>query len=319
MSVCPRDAIHFPAASSLQIGAQVEALLDGNSLSSPRGIIFACHNSVGRFHELSRSGNSILDGWFPVEVPCTGMITPTWILKSLQLGAAAVGLLVCPENDCRYGGREEMAGRVDYCSTLLNRMGMPSGAVQLVSSDEPDELQEFLAVLESLENRRTDQSPLLPADFSPLGAAGAVRGLAEFKAFPVDLVVAHAHSPLGNLEVEKGCTLCGACVAACPSDALSMEAGKGEVLSFSPAACVACGACVPVCPENVMRTEKVTRLASLMEEEVILFQDTSPRCVTCGKLIMPHAMLNRLKQSLKDHPSFDIISQYCIDCRKTMF
>lgn len=43
---------------------------------------------------------------------------------------------------------------------------------------------------------------------------------------------------------KKSCTGCGACVKACPVEAITLKAGKADVSD----SCVDCGACVSDCP-----------------------------------------------------------------------
>lgn len=45
------------------------------------------------------------------------------------------------------------------------------------------------------------------------------------------------------------CIGCGACVATCPVQALSMDNDKAKV---DPDVCVDCGACIGVCPVNAL-------------------------------------------------------------------
>lgn len=47
------------------------------------------------------------------------------------------------------------------------------------------------------------------------------------------------------------CTHCGACMAVCPTDALTVDRDSMEV-SFDDDECVACELCVPVCPPRAM-------------------------------------------------------------------
>ncbi|MFB3880656.1 MAG: NIL domain-containing protein [Armatimonadota bacterium] len=47
------------------------------------------------------------------------------------------------------------------------------------------------------------------------------------------------------------CTDCGACVGACPTEALVLERPSMKVL-FNPDECVVCGECVPTCPVRAM-------------------------------------------------------------------
>ncbi|MFP3974680.1 MAG: NIL domain-containing protein [Chloroflexota bacterium] len=50
---------------------------------------------------------------------------------------------------------------------------------------------------------------------------------------------------------EERCTHCGACVALCPTGALSVESGTMRI-NFDNDKCVACGICVPACPARAM-------------------------------------------------------------------
>jgi len=47
---------------------------------------------------------------------------------------------------------------------------------------------------------------------------------------------------------EEKCVGCGACVDACPSEAITMD----EVAKIDPEACVDCGACVDECPSEAI-------------------------------------------------------------------
>lgn len=59
------------------------------------------------------------------------------------------------------------------------------------------------------------------------------------------------------------CTLCGACIPACPFAALEIRTGRLYVLDT----CTLCGACVPVCPVNALEIEEVKRSTGIAPEE----------------------------------------------------
>ncbi|MEM4247850.1 MAG: 4Fe-4S binding protein [Candidatus Nanoarchaeia archaeon] len=53
-------------------------------------------------------------------------------------------------------------------------------------------------------------------------------------------------------KVDEGtCTGCGACVSACPTEAIEMRDGK----AFVTDKCVDCGACVDECPVEAISME----------------------------------------------------------------
>jgi caffeyl-CoA reductase-Etf complex subunit CarE len=56
--------------------------------------------------------------------------------------------------------------------------------------------------------------------------------------------------------VDQVCTRCGACILACPFDALHIQEVGARV---DEAACTLCGLCVKACPEKAIRLEQVTR------------------------------------------------------------
>ena len=61
-----------------------------------------------------------------------------------------------------------------------------------------------------------------------------------------------AGAPFGKVELNvEGCTLCLACVSACPTGALGDDPEK-PTLRFSEDACVQCGLCKATCPEKVI-------------------------------------------------------------------
>jgi len=49
------------------------------------------------------------------------------------------------------------------------------------------------------------------------------------------------------------CTGCGACVAECPVDAISVEPRRNGVAAVDDAECIRCGRCHDVCPQGAVR------------------------------------------------------------------
>jgi ferredoxin len=319
VSACPQTAIDLPGASPQQINAQIAALLNGASLSiEPRAILFVCTRSTPALEGLARQGLSYPAGWLPVEVPCVGMVTPTWLLQCLSLGAAATGVLPCLRDDCRFGKREVTEGRVGYCREFLGGLGASPEAVRLLDPRDERELARALSSLPELPTVPRAERPGDVALFGPRATASALLGLAERFAPPLDYSLAHPYSPVGKVTVEPGCTACEACVHACPTDALNMERDQeGVALTFDAGLCIGCEACVPACPERVVRVEKVTDLSNIAQGKRILHRDSEVRCEGCGAPVAPGAMLRRIAGMLgpEDAGTLSFITRYCASCR----
>ena len=322
VSACPQTAIDLAGVSPQQINAQIATLLNGASPSiDPRAILFVCARSTPVLDELAKQGHSYPAGWLPVEVPCLGMVTPTWLLQCLNLGAAATGVLPCLRDDCRFGKKEVTEGRVAYCRELLSGLGASPDAVRLLDPRDEHALARALeSIPEGTAESRADRVQDVGL-FTPRATAQALLGLAERFAPSFDYTLAHPYSPVGMVTVKQGCTACEACVHACPTDALGMERDQEAVtLTFDAGLCIGCESCIPVCPERVVGVEKVTDLSRLAQGKHTLHRDTEVRCESCGAPVAPGAMLKRIAGMLgpEDAGTLAFITRYCTACRGSM-
>lgn len=319
VSTCPRGAFSFPGASLPEIEAQVAALLNGSTADlQPRGILFTCRQNAATLEGLARAGGAGAAGWLPVEVPCAGMVTPTWLLQCLNLGAAAATVLTCGREGCRFGQPEVVRGRVEYARQALSMVGASPERVRLLDPADPAELAGALASVPAPSCEHHDGSSR-PASFGPQGTAAALLNLAEVHGAGHDRSLAHPYSPLGIVELKEGCTGCGACVHACPTGALALERDReGLSLAFEAARCVGCGECAPACPEGVFRVERATDLQRLSRGRLTLYRDREPRCVACGGPIASQKMLERIKTLLGEDRAVGAVTRYCLTCRGAM-
>jgi ferredoxin len=214
-----------------------------------------------------------------------------------------------------------LKSRVDYCREFLREIGLPPETVRLFEPGEPVESPSAEPLFPvSGENGNGTERAQAVLRFSPPGAAEAILGLARRCRVPFDLALDHPGSPLGVVEAGEGCTSCGACVAACPANALSLDReNEGITLTFHALSCVGCGNCVPVCPEKVMNVGKRTDISILAQGEKPLHHDTAPRCVNCGEPVASQAMLDHITSLLGDSPVSSTLRKYCLECRKTIF
>ncbi len=111
-----------------------------------------------------------------------------------------------------------------------------------------------------------------------------------------------AGSPFGGVAVDpSACTLCMACVAACPSGALS-AGGDVPRLLFVESRCHQCGLCRETCPEHAVQL--IPRMmcgAEQVETPVVLCEAEVSRCLKCNAPFATRQMVNRMTEKLKSH------------------
>ena len=87
----------------------------------------------------------------------------------------------------------------------------------------------------------------------------------------------------------RGCTACGVCVQACPSDALRIQHASGgaaiaiSTLLQTPAACTGCRSCLDLCPDDVLQAAGPWPWSALLvDREVGVTTLTTASCERCG-------------------------------------
>ena len=132
-----------------------------------------------------------------------------------------------------------------------------------------------------------------------------------------------AGSPFGAVMVDTaGCTLCLACVAACPVGALRDDPDK-PTLRFAEDACVQCGLCKATCPEKVISLTPRLDLLAWTAGAVTIKQEEPYPCISCGKPFGARSSVERIVAKLSEkHWMFsganakriDVV-RMCEDCR----
>jgi len=165
----------------------------------------------------------------------------------------------------------------------------------------------------------------VPASFLPEGGKRevlrfALNELQRVAPVPADTLPLPAGAPFGTVEVADGCTLCLACVSACPTGALSDDPDR-PMLCFTEDACVQCGLCKATCPETVIRL--VPRLAFGAATTTRVLREEEPfRCIRCDKPFGVKSTINRILAKLEGKHwmyqsaprRLDLIKM-CEDCR----
>jgi ferredoxin len=150
----------------------------------------------------------------------------------------------------------------------------------------------------------------------------ALRELHRVAPAPVDVVALPAGAPFGAIQVRtEGCTLCLACVSACPTGALSDDPDR-PTLRFTEDACVQCGLCKATCPEKVITLTPQLDFRPASADARVLKEEAPFECIRCAKPFGVRSTIERVTAKLAErHWMFqgadsrlDLLKM-CEDCR----
>ena len=204
---------------------------------------------------------------------------------------------------------------------ILSGLGFGESRVATIETDDPDALGEMLRAIAVL-----PPSPR-PASFAPVGSKRdvmrlALRELHRAALAPVDVIALPTDAPFGAVEINvEGCTLCLACVSACPTGALSADTER-PMLRFAEDACVQCGLCKATCPEKVITLKPQLDFRAATAAARILKEEAPFECIRCNKPFGVKSTIDRVSAKLEaKHWMFkgsarrlDVIKM-CEDCR----
>ena len=119
------------------------------------------------------------------------------------------------------------------------------------------------------------------------------------------------------------CIGCGACVKACPPNALVMDDHEGtRTIKLFYGQCIMCGTCEEVCPVDAIRVFEEFELASLNREDLEeVLQFALVKCKSCGNYFTTKRVLENTLSAYSE-----LVSGYgeeftekillCPDCRR---
>lgn len=282
-TTCPAGAIENPASAADAIEEEIGAAIE--HAGRPIGIRFRCRNATVPAEA----------GWYQVEVPCTAMLTPGWVLAPRLLGAAAVDVVPCSIGGCRFRLDDRTLAMLTDAAAISERLG--------ITGDRHVERP-----------RRAATAGLLRAP----ATSRVVDHLAGVDAAPLELAV----GDLGSVVIDPStCTACERCATVCPSGALtSARPDGGTVITFDPKQCTACMTCLVACPEIARGAISVRRqldVADRARGRRIVREEQLATCEICGRPVAPVAMLARIEAMLGDDAGSTMpgIGRRCLDCR----
>jgi ferredoxin len=266
---------------------------------------------------LSRFGRGLPANAIPFVLNEVTQLGLDAILGALAYGAERLLVLVPPRR------RDELAGleaQFAYAGAALAGLGYGEGRLELVLDDDPDAVEARLFDLPEPEAR------MPAAEFLPMGGKRTLLRLALQELHgaapaPQDHVPLPEGAPFGRVVVDvSGCTLCLACVGACPTGAL-VDNPERPQLAFIEDACVQCGLCRSTCPERVIALEPRLNFTDEARQPVVIKEEEPFECIRCGKPFGTRSSIEKIIEKLAakhsmfmDSAAVDRI-RMCDDCR----
>ncbi|MFM9845970.1 MAG: 4Fe-4S binding protein [Hyphomicrobiaceae bacterium] len=267
---------------------------------------------------LARFGDGLPANVLPLAVNEVTQVGLEAVAAAFAYGASAMRFLLRarPRHDTT-----GLARTLALADIVLQGLGFGTDRVATVETDDPEGLGQALRAFVA-----TPGTPR-PASFLP---SGGKRGVLRFALSelhnaapaPVDVIPLPALAPFGAVEIDAaGCTLCHACVSACPTGALTDDPER-PVLRFVEDACVQCGLCKATCPEKVIALRPQLDFRAARMAARVLKEEEPFSCIRCGKPFGVKSTIERVAAKLegthwmyKDTPGRLDVIKMCDDCR----
>ncbi len=317
-TVCPSGAMTYAYPSVPDLGLRLKTLLGTYREAGGKDACLVFHNAeTGRAalqalgRRAVRGGKGLPARAIPVEAFHIASIGLDTLLGAICYGASQMTVVSDGEPETYIAAlREQMA----LGETILQALGYEGTHFELVPG-------------EALEKRLWDMAPAgtvaKPAGFN-LSAEKrttldfAIDHLLREAPQKKDLIELHAGAPFGALAVNKQtCTLCKACIGACPEAAL-LDSPETPALRFIERNCVQCGLCAATCPEEAITLVPRLLLGPQAKEPVVLNEAQPFNCVRCAKPFGTRQMVENMLGKLGAHSMFAGGTrrlQMCADCR----
>jgi len=308
-TVCPSGAMTYVYPKVPDMGARLKTALATYRDAGGKDPCILFHDGAdGRATLLSyaRKAKGLPGRVIPIECFHAASIGMDLMLGAMAYGASQISILLTDKTAESYVGA--LKRQIGYAQTIVNALGYAGQHFSLIEN---------------------------PADLWELQPAATVAKPASFNLAPekrttLDFALDHlarheprtiplpAGAPFGTLALNKQtCTLCKACIGACPESAL-IDSTETPALRFIERNCVQCGLCVNTCPENAITLVPRLVIGKEAKEAVTLNEAEPFNCVRCGKPFGTRQMVDNMLGKLSGHSMFAGGTrrlQMCGDCR----
>ena len=319
-SHCPTGAVSYAYPERGDLVRRLQTMLSVyHDAGGAQPVLFFHDESEGAeiINIMARTGRGLPANVLPVGLHASGMPGHDIFAAALSAGAERVVVLTDPARNEDFAAIEMEAAFFNELVGGLGDGGSPR--VTILAERDPEAFESFLYDL-------TPAPAITAAMFEPVGgkrdiARSALQLLRDAIDGASEIVPLPEGAPYGQIVIDtQGCTMCLACVSACPVGALADNPDRPEV-RFVEAACVQCGLCVKTCPEKVITLSPRLNFAPAAMQPETLNAEEPFECVKCGKPFGSRATIERVSNQLAgQHSMFQTdekaqLIRMCQDCR----
>ena len=354
-TVCPSGAISYATPRPDELGARIRTLLGTYARAGGRDAVLLIHSqgagaqvidALGRAARTDAAIHGLPARALPLEVWHTASVGIDLWLAAIAYGAAQVWVLVTHEEAPVY--REAITAQMRVAQVVLSGLGFAGEHLRIVGGGEVSRLathaaeagparvpagaaprtEPALLRLDRALRRPSAATVGRPATFAVQAEKRSTLDLAiehlmlQAAGVPDEIALPAPASPFGSIVVDtQACTLCLACVGACPEAALADNADRPQ-LSFIEKNCVQCGLCASTCPENAIALQPRLLLADdgKARRQARVLNEAEPFCcVRCAKPFGTLRAVETMIGKLAGHSMFQGAAaerlRMCGDCR----
>lgn len=332
-TVCPTGALSYGYPGPVDLGQRVQTLLRTYTAAGGRAPALLLHSQqegAARINELGRAASTARAHGVPARVlplalwHSASVGLDVWLAAFAQ-GANQVWVLVGDTEAPQY--LQALSEQMAQAQAIVHGMGYTGEHFRLIRAADVAALDAALrapaaqgvaqaARFAIQSDKRTTLELALAHLLEQAPQALQAAGLPEAIALPA------AGALYGSLRVDADkCTLCLACVGACPSSALADNADQPQI-RFTEKNCVQCGLCETTCPENAITLEPRLLLADAgrARSATRVLHEAQPfHCVRCAKPFGTLRAIENMFTRLAGHAAFQGAAaerlKMCGDCR----
>ena len=281
-AVCPTGAASYAYPRREDVIGRAQTLLKAYAGAGGRDPVMLVHDhSHGRdlISAMARFGRGLPANVLPFAVHSVAMLGHDLICAMIASGAGRVAALASPQQAEEL---DALHAQAELAQTFMHELGYgDERRVEVLVEADPD----------AVENHLYDTpapAPVRAQPFLPIGskrdiARMAISKLHEGTGSGAELIALPDSAPYGRVNVDtEACTLCLACVGACPTGAL-LDGEDTLQLRFIEQNCVQCGICKSTCPETAITLEPRYNFRPEAASPIVLNADEPYACTSCGK------------------------------------